>query len=168
MREGATPILKKRFENEGSNENLSCGFPSISGVAPRVALRIVVFVFAQVVRCHSENGISHSENHFLNSDSCSENTPYHKAPPQKRSWTPPLMIRFPPPSLCSLPIILLRGNGHRPDKSHFLRPPKLVLEGALYSTFPPKKSHDTFCPPRLRFSKRTQTAEVQNRYRGSE
>ena len=31
------------------------------------------FRIAQVVRCHSENGISHSENHFLNSESCSEN-----------------------------------------------------------------------------------------------
>ena len=29
---------------------------------------------AQVVRCHSENGMSHSENYFLNSESCSENT----------------------------------------------------------------------------------------------
>ena len=63
--------------------------------------------------------------------------PYHKAPPQKRFWTPPLMIRFPP--LCSRNVILLRGNGHRPDKSHFLRPPKLGLEGALYSPFPPPK-----------------------------
>ena len=52
--------------------------------------------------------------------------------------------------LCSRPVILLRGNRHRPDKSHFLRPPKVVLEGALYSTFPPPKSHDMFCP-HLRF-----------------
>ena len=33
------------------------------------------FRIAQVVRCHSENGISHSENQFLNSESCSENIP---------------------------------------------------------------------------------------------
>ena len=33
------------------------------------------FRVAQVVRCHSENGISHSEKHFLNSESRSENTP---------------------------------------------------------------------------------------------
>ena len=50
------------------------------------------------------------------------------------------MIRSPP--LCSRgsrPVIFLRGNGHRPDESHFLRPPKLVLEGALFGTFPPQK-----------------------------
>ena len=32
------------------------------------------FHIAQVVRCHSENGNSHSENQFLNSESCSEKT----------------------------------------------------------------------------------------------
>ena len=32
---------KKRSENGGANENLSCGFPSIPGVAPGVAQRIV-------------------------------------------------------------------------------------------------------------------------------
>ena len=33
------------------------------------------FRIAQVVRCHSKNGILHSENYFLNSENCSENTP---------------------------------------------------------------------------------------------
>ena len=32
------------------------------------------FGIAQVVRCHSENGISYSENQCQNSESCSENT----------------------------------------------------------------------------------------------
>ena len=32
------------------------------------------FCFGRVVRCHCETGISHSQNHFLNSESCSENT----------------------------------------------------------------------------------------------
>ena len=32
------------LENEGANENLSFGFPSIPGIAPGVAPRIVVFV----------------------------------------------------------------------------------------------------------------------------
>ena len=72
-----------------------------------------------------------------------------KATPQERFWTLPLMIRSPPLFVHAL-VIFLRGNGHRPDKSHFQRPPKLVLEGALYSTFPPPpESHDTFCPPPL-------------------
>ena len=28
-----------------------------------------------------------------------EGTAYHKTPPRKRFWTPPLMMRFPPPLL---------------------------------------------------------------------
>ena len=56
------------------------------------------------------------------------------------------MIRFPPP-LCSRNVILLRGNGHRPDKSHFLRPPKLVLEGVLYGAFSPPKIARYVLPP---------------------
>ena len=49
--------------------------------------------------------------------------------------------------LCSRNVILLRGNGHRPDKSHFLRPPKLVLEGVLYGTFSPPKIARYVLPP---------------------
>ena len=37
-------FLKKRSENAGANETLPCGFPSIPGIAPGVAPRIVVFV----------------------------------------------------------------------------------------------------------------------------
>ena len=71
---------------------------------------------------------------------------YHKTPPKKRFWIPPLMIRFPP--FCSRPVIFLRGNGHRPDESHFLRPPKLS-EGALYGMFPPPLQNRMkgFVPP---------------------
>ena len=49
---------------------------------------------------------------------------------------PPPMLRFPAP-VRFRPVVFLRGNRHRPGKSHFLRPPKLILEGALYGTFPP-------------------------------
>ena len=35
---------KKRSENEGANENLSCGCPSIPRIAPGVAPRIVAFI----------------------------------------------------------------------------------------------------------------------------
>ena len=41
---GPPQFLKKRSENAGANENLSRGFPSIPGIAPGVAPRIVVFV----------------------------------------------------------------------------------------------------------------------------
>ena len=66
---------KKRPENAGPNGGLSCGFPSVPRIALGVAPRIAVFVLPQVVRWHSENGISHSENQSLNSESCSESTP---------------------------------------------------------------------------------------------
>ena len=61
-------------------------------------------------------------------------------------------MRFPPPPFCSRNVILLRGNGHRPDKSHFLRPPKLVLEGVLYGTFFPPKIARYVLPSPLRIS----------------
>ena len=75
-----------------------------------------------------------------------ENIPENPSP--KTVLDTPTYDTIPPP-LCSRNVILLRENGHRPDKSHFLRPPKLGLKGALYSTFspPPPKSHDTFPPP---------------------
>ena len=61
------------------------------------------------------------------------------------------MIRFPPP-VCFRPVVFLRGNRHRPGKSHFLRPPKLVLEAALYGTFPPPPNRTIrFAPPISRF-----------------
>ena len=61
------------------------------------------------------------------------------------------MIRFPPP-VCFRPVVFLRGNRHRPGISHFLRPPKLLLEGALYGTFsPPKDRTIRFAPPIRRF-----------------
>ena len=76
-----------------------------------------------------------------------EERTYHKGPPQKRFWTPPPMIRFPPPPPpCSRNVILLIGNGQRP--------PKLVLEGALYGTFPPPpppKSARYVLPPLCEF-----------------
>ena len=41
---GPPQFLKIRSENAGANENLSCGIPSIPGIAPGVAPRIMVFV----------------------------------------------------------------------------------------------------------------------------
>ena len=41
---GPPQFLRKRSENAGANENLSCGFPSIPGIAPGVAPRILGFV----------------------------------------------------------------------------------------------------------------------------
>ena len=63
---GDHPVLKKRSEDGGANENLSCGFPSIPGIAPGVAPRIVVFVLLlkswdaipRMGISYPENGIS--------------------------------------------------------------------------------------------------------------
>ena len=49
--------------------------PTNSGNRSESCSKNCDFRIARVVRCHSESGISHSENHFLNSESCSENTP---------------------------------------------------------------------------------------------
>ena len=76
-----------------------------------------------------------------------EGKTYHKAPPQKRFLNPPLMIRSPPP--CSHAVIFpfsLEQTGHRPDESHFLRPPK---PGPHCSTFPPPNRTMRFAPPPL-------------------
>ena len=74
MRAGTTPILEKRSENAGANENVLCGCID-SENRSRSCSENSGFRIAQVVRCHSENGMSHSENQFLNSERCSQNTP---------------------------------------------------------------------------------------------
>ena len=72
-----------------------------------------------------------------------EGKTHYKTPSPKTVVDPPTYDTFPPPPrVCSRPVIVLTGNRHRPAESHFMRPPKLVLEGALYCTL----SHDTFCP----------------------
>ena len=51
------------------------------------------------------------------------------------------MIRFSPAFVHALSFSLEETGADQTN------PPKLVLEGGLYSTFPPPpKSHDTFCP----------------------
>ena len=68
--------------------------------------------------------------------------------PKTFYFGPPTMIR-PPLFGDSLSFPLKeRGTSGQPDKSQFLRPPKVVLESTLYNRFPhPPKSQDTFCPP---------------------
>ena len=74
--------------NEGANENLSCAFLSNSGNRSGSCSENCGFRIAQVVRCHSENGISHSENHFLNSQSCSKNTSEFSESSENGLFTP--------------------------------------------------------------------------------
>ena len=83
-----------------------------------------------------------------------EGKTHHKTPPQKRFWTPPLMIRFPPPFVYAVSFSLEETGTDQTTNPTFAPPPKLVLEGVLYGTFSPPKSHDTFCPPPLRIPKK--------------
>ena len=77
-----------------------------------------------------------------------EGKTYQKTPPPKRFWTPPTYDVFSPLCPCSVIWTLSnRGNGHRQDQSHFLRPLKVVLEGARYRMLPPNKSQARFYPP---------------------
>ena len=84
-----------------------------------------------------------------------EGKTYHKSPPQKRFWTPPLMIRFPPP-LCSRNVILLRGNGHRPEKIPLSEASKTGFGGGALWYVPP--------PPlnRIVMSEKLQNESVPN------
>ena len=59
---------------------------------------------------------------------------------------PPSVIQFPPH--CSRPGIFIRGNGHRPDQSHFLSPPK-PARSFVRSPPPPKNRTIRLPPPPL-------------------
>ena len=74
---------------------------------------------------------------------------FGEKPLPKSVFGPPhLRYVFPPPLCWRLSVISLKRKRHRPDQPQFLRPPKVVLESTLCSTFPPPpNSRDTFCPP---------------------
>ena len=80
---GPPPFLKKRSENAGANANLSCGFPSIPGITPGVAPRIVVFVLLK-----SWDAIPRMEFGISSSESCSENTPELSESSENGLFTP--------------------------------------------------------------------------------
>ena len=74
-RAGTTPILEKTLRECRGKWKSFNWVPTISGNRSESCSENCGFRIAQVVRRHSENGISNSENCFLNSESCSENTP---------------------------------------------------------------------------------------------
>ena len=80
-----------------------------------------------------------------------EGKTYHKTTPQNgfQLLDPHTYDAFPPPPVCSRPVIFLRGNGHRPDESHFVRLPKLAWRGHSIVHFPPLPQNRTmrFAPP---------------------
>ena len=74
-----------------------------------------------------------------------EGKTYHKTSPQKRLWTPPPMIRFPPPPWLT-PCHFLKGNGHRPDQSRFLSQ-NWFWRARCIVRFPPEKLARYVLPP---------------------
>ena len=96
-----------------------------------------------------------------------EGKTYHKNPSPKTVLdTPHLQYDFPP---CSRPVVLLRGDGHRPDEFHFLRPPQVVLEGALYGTFSAPHNRTIRFGPPLRFPNRfPRESFVGGRFKGQQ
>ena len=110
LRAGTTPISEKTLENAESNVNFSCGFAAIPGIAPESCSENCGFRIDQVVRGHSENGISYSENGISNSESCSENTPELSESSEngpftprafflKSGWSPGFWYVFPNPAI---------------------------------------------------------------------
>ena len=70
-RAGTTPIKKRTLRGQMKS---FMWVPINSGNRSGSCSERCGFRIAQVVGCHSENGISSSENGILNSESCSENT----------------------------------------------------------------------------------------------
>ena len=62
---------------------------------------------------------------------------FGEKPLPKNVFGPPPTIRFPPPFFGDSLSFPLKRKRHRPDQPQFLRPPKVVLESTLCSTFPP-------------------------------
>ena len=97
-----------------------------------------------------------------------EGKTYHKTPSQKRFWTPPPMIRFPPRlfSPCCFPY---RKPAHT-RQIPLSEPSKTGFGGrTLWYVSPPPKLHDTFCPPISRFPRfRHDEAMKQRQWRAIE
>ena len=85
---GTTPILEKKLRECRGKWKSFMWVPINSENCSGSCSENYAFRIAQVVRCHSENGISHSENRFLNSESWSENTPELSESSENGLFTP--------------------------------------------------------------------------------
>ena len=93
---------------------------------------------------------------------------YHKSPPQKRFWTPPLMIRFPPPFVHAMSFSL-EEMGTDQTNPTFWGLQNWFCRGCFMVRFPPPpppKSHDTFCPPLCEFPTLNSPSFLENRMGG--
>ena len=87
-RVGTTPILEKTLRECWGKWKSFTWVPINSGNRSGSCSENCGFRIAQVVGCHSENGISYSENGISNSESCSENTPELSESSENGLFTP--------------------------------------------------------------------------------
>ena len=85
---GTTPILEKTLREYMGKWKCFMWVPINSGNRSGSCSENFGFRIAQVVGCHSENGISYSENGISNSESCSENTPELSESSENGLFTP--------------------------------------------------------------------------------
>ena len=72
---------------------------------------------------------------------------FGEKPLPKNVFGPPSYDTFRPPLFWRRSVISLKRKRRRPDQPQFLRPPKVVLESTLCSTFPPPHIHAIRFPP---------------------
>ena len=83
---------------------------------------------------------------------------FGEKPLPKNVFGPPTYDTFSPPLFWRLSVISLKRKRHRPDQPQFLRPPKVVLESTLCSTFSPPQIHAIrFAPPSAAAQTKTPT-----------
>ena len=87
------------------------------------------FRIAQVVRLHSENGMSHSEMYFLNSESCSENTPERSQSSENGLFTPKGFFFLPKGPICTKNTTTVEKIVNYYAVAFLLRPPHLLRRG---------------------------------------
>ena len=85
---GPPQFLKKNAPRMQRQMKIFMWVPINSGNRSGSCSKNCCFRIAQAVRGHSENGISHSKNYFLNSKSCSENTPELSRSSENGLFTP--------------------------------------------------------------------------------
>ena len=100
------------------------------------------------LRIGGSDGSSESGRGVENSGGWKAYRKFGEKPLPKNVFGPPTYDTFsPPPLFWQLSVISLKRKRH--DQPQFLRPPEVVLESTLCSTFPPPQIHAIRFPPPL-------------------
>ena len=92
--------------------------------------------------------IAHVQRETKGVENSGEGKACHKTPPQRWSWTPRPVIGFHPPSVHVMSLSLEETGTDQTIPTFCQKfPPKGILEGALYSTFPPPQIVRYVLPP---------------------